>query len=176
MMEHSIWSPRAGRSNKEISEFNNIPMSTVKKHTNTDFIDAGNSPEDCDITRESQKRRSDAHNHDIFARFQELVNTDPSKSMRAMARELEVSATLVCKKIMEDLQYKSYGLRKGQFMSEATKLRRLEKTTKLLSRLKHPPTRRFGLIAAQTATPSTIMSGESLNRMLVKPPTTLRSP
>ena len=31
----------------------------------------------------------DTHNHDIVARVQELVDTDPSKSMRAMARELE---------------------------------------------------------------------------------------
>ena len=55
-------------------------------------------------------------------------------------------------------------------MSESTKLQWLEKTKKLLSCLKHPPTRRFGLLAAQTATPSTIMSGASLNRMLLKPP------
>ena len=100
---------------------------------------------------------------------------DPSKSMRAMAGELEVSATLVCKIGKEDLQYKSYGLRKGQFMSEAMKLRQLEKTKKRLSLLKHPPTRRFGLLAAHTATPSTIMSGASLNGMLTKPSTTLRS-
>ena len=73
--------------------------------------------------------------------MQELVETDPSKSIRVMARELEVSATLVCKIVKEDLRYKSYGLRKGQFMSEAKKLQWLEKTKKLLSRLEHPPTR-----------------------------------
>ena len=105
--------------------------------------------------------------------MQELVDTGPSKSMRAMAHELKVSATLFCKIVQEDLRYKSYGLRKGQNMSEAMKLQQLEKTKKLLSRLMHPPTRRFGLLIAQTATPSTIMSGASLNRMLIKPPTTL---
>ena len=171
-------SPRAGKSNREISEFNNIPMSTVKKHKKdyTDFIDVSNSPEDYDITRKSHKCTSNTHSYSIVARVKELVNTDPWKSMRAMAHELEVSATLFCKIVKEDLRYKSYGLRKGQFMSEVTKLRWLEKTKKLRSRLKHPPTRRFGPLAAQTATPSTIMSGASLNRMLIKPPKTLRSP
>ena len=120
----------AGRSNKEISEFNNIPMSTVKKHKKEymDFIDAGNSPEDYDITRKSHKCHSNAHDHEIVSRVQELVNTNPSKSMRAMACELEVSATLVRKIVNKDLRYKSYSLRKGQFMSKATKLRWSEKT------------------------------------------------
>ena len=88
---------RVGRPNKEISEFKNIPMSRMKKHKkdNTDFINAGNSHEDYDITRKSHKRHTDVHDHDIIARVHELVDTDPSKSIRAMARELEVSATLV---------------------------------------------------------------------------------
>ena len=116
------------------------------------------------------------HDHEIVARVQELVDTDPSKSMRTMAGELEVSAILVCKIFKEDLRYKSYSLRKGQFMSKATKLRQLEKTKKLISCLKHPPTRMFGLLAAQTATPLTILSGASLNWMLIKLPTALRSP
>ena len=163
---------------RSASKFNNIPMSMVKKQKKVymDFIDAGNSPEDYDITRKSHKRHSNTHDHEIVARVQELVNTDPSKSMRAIACELEVSATLVCKIVTEDLRYKSYSLRKCQFMLKATKLRQLEKTKKLLSCLKHPPARRFSLLAAQTANPSTILSGAPLNRMLIKPPTALRSP
>ena len=125
-----VYGVHAGRSNKEISEFNNIPMSKGKKQKKdyTDFIDEGDSPEDYDIPRKSHKPRSDAHDQDIVARVQELVDTDPSKSMRAMARKLEVSANLVHKIIKKDLQYKYYGLRKGQFTTEATKLQQLEKT------------------------------------------------
>ena len=69
-------------------------MSRVKKHKKdyTDFINTGNSSEDYDITRKSHKGCSDAHDDNIVARVQELVDTDPSKSMRAMARELEDSA------------------------------------------------------------------------------------
>ena len=47
-----------------------------------DFIDAGKIPEDYVITRKNHKRCCNAHNHDIVARVQELVDTDPSKSMR----------------------------------------------------------------------------------------------
>ena len=99
LRSNSISKVRARRSNKEISKFNNIPMSTVKKHKKdyTDFIDTGNSPEDYDITSKSHKRCSNAQGYDIVARVQELVDTDPSKSMRAMTHELEVSTTLVCK-------------------------------------------------------------------------------
>ena len=95
----------AGKTNKEISDFNNIPMSVVKKHMKdyNDFINVGNSPEAYDITRMIHKCRRDSYYHDIVARVQELVNTDPSKSMRAMACELEVSATMVCKIVKKDL-------------------------------------------------------------------------
>ena len=98
-------------------------MEKKKKKDYMDFIDAGNSPEDYDINRKSHKRHSNAHDHEIVALVQELVDMDASKSMRAMAHELEVSATLALKIVKEDLRYKSFGLRKGQFMLEATKLR-----------------------------------------------------
>ena len=71
----------------------------MKKHKKdyTDFINVGNIPEDDDITRKIHKHCSDAQDHGIIARVQELVNIDPSKSMRAMAHGLEVSTTLVRK-------------------------------------------------------------------------------
>ena len=97
-----------GRTNKEISEFNKIPMSMVKKDF-TNFIDLGKCLEDYDITRKNYKRYSNTHDHDIVARVQKLVNTDPLKSMRAMAPELELSATLViyCYRLTFSLHYTS---------------------------------------------------------------------
>ena len=90
-----------------------------------------------------------------------------------MAHELEVFEILVCKIVKEEFQYKSYGLRKGQFMLKTTKLHQLEKANKLL---KHPLTRRFSPLAVQTATPSHIITGALMKGMLIKPPTTIRSP
>ncbi len=40
--------------------------------------------------------------------------------------------------VQEDICYKSYAMRKGQFMSEVTKTRQAEKARKLLARLKDP--------------------------------------
>ena len=64
---------RVGRSNKEISKFNNFPMSTVKKHKKDvmDFIDTGNSPEDYDITRKPHKCHSNTHDPEIVGIVQE---------------------------------------------------------------------------------------------------------
>ena len=69
----------AGKTNKGISDFNNIPMRRVKKHKKdyNHFIKEGNSPEAYDIPRKIHKRCSDLHNHDVVARVQELVDTDP---------------------------------------------------------------------------------------------------
>ncbi len=40
--------------------------------------------------------------------------------------------------VSEDLRYKWYAMRRGQFMSEVTKTRRPEKTNKLIARIKYP--------------------------------------
>ena len=59
----------AGKMNREISDFNNIPMSTVKKHKKdyNNFINMGNSPETYDLTRKIHKCYSAPQDHDIIA-------------------------------------------------------------------------------------------------------------
>ncbi len=42
------------------------------------------------------------------------------------------------KKMMQDIRYESYALRSGQFLSQATKERRLEKAKLMLNKLKNP--------------------------------------
>ena len=56
-----------------------IPVSMVKKQKKDYiyFIHAGNSPDTYDIPRKIHKRCSDPNNHDVVARVQELVDTDP---------------------------------------------------------------------------------------------------
>jgi DNA-binding Lrp family transcriptional regulator len=109
----------------------------VKKRYDA-FIAAGGLPEDFSSARKSHKRRSEALDDDIVATLQNLVDEDPGRSMRSLARELGISEKTVRKKMTEDIRYKSYALRKGQFMSEGTKERRLEKAKMLLNRLKKP--------------------------------------
>ena len=132
---------RAGRTNKEIADFNNISVSTVKRLAKEyhKFIEQGGQDEEFDIKRKQHRRRSDAHSREIVEQVQEAINNDPGRSMRALGEELGVSEWLIRKIVKEDLRYKSYSLRRGQFMSAATKKTRYEKAAALLNRLKHPP-------------------------------------
>ncbi len=132
---------RAERTSREIADFNNISYNTVKHIAReyNNFIEEGGQDEKFDIKRKPHHRRSDAHSMEIVDRVQEAINTDPGRSMRRMAEELEVSEWLVRKIVKEDIRYKSYSLRKGQFMSAATKKTRYEKASALLNRIKHPP-------------------------------------
>jgi hypothetical protein len=51
---------------------------------------------------------------------QYYVDQDPGRSMRPLARKLEISEFVIRKKMMQDICYKSYSLRSGQFLSQAT--------------------------------------------------------
>jgi hypothetical protein len=66
------------------------------------------------------------------------VDADPGRSMRSIATEMSVSERTVRRIIQKDIRYKSYAMRRGQFMSEATKIWRAEKAKKLLAKIKHP--------------------------------------
>ena len=138
-------------------------MSTVKKHKKeyNNVINMGNSP---------AAMTSPGRFTNVAVTFRTMILSQGCRSLLTqtpqIAPELEASATLVRIIVKEDLQYKSYGIRKGQFMSEAT----VGEGTKAPEPPKAIGKRRFGLLAAQTAIPSTIMSGASLKGMLIKPP------
>jgi hypothetical protein len=130
----------AGRMVSEIVNFHNLNKSTVKhvKCRYDAFIAGGGLPEDFEMTRKDHKRRSDTLDDAIIADIQELVDQDPGRSMRSMARELGLANSIVQKKMSLEIHSKSYALRKGQFMNAATKERRLAKAKLLLNRLKVP--------------------------------------
>ena len=54
------------------------------------FLEDGGREEDYDVTRAKGKRRSDAHGVDIVDDIQALIDEDPGRSMRGIARELTV--------------------------------------------------------------------------------------
>ncbi len=131
---------RAGRTVKEIKDFSNIKKSTVYdvKKKYDEFIASGGSPDSFEFARKIHKRRSGYKGTALAEDLWELVSMDPSRSMRSMPQEMNISRTTVCKMVSEDLRYRSYAMRKGQFMSESMKTRHLEKAKKLLARMKHP--------------------------------------
>ena len=58
---------------------------------------------------------------DFVARVQAIIDDDPGKSMRAIARVLKVGDTTVRRCVSQDIRYKSYAMRTGQLLTEAAK-------------------------------------------------------
>ena len=84
---------RAGRTNREISDFNNIPCNTVKGFAREYhcFLEEGGEDGDFDIKRKQHCRRSDAYGPEIVAQIQALINDNPGHSMRKIAVDLNRS-------------------------------------------------------------------------------------
>ena len=57
-----------------------------------------------------------------------------------MAKDFKVSKCTIRRVVHEDVRYKSYVMRSGQFISEKTKENRLIRAKRLLSKLKHQET------------------------------------
>ena len=51
-----------------------------------------------------------------------IIEEDPSKSIRAISRDLQVSECTIRRIVHEDIWYKSYVMHSGQFMSAQTLL------------------------------------------------------
>lgn len=66
-----------------------------------------------------------------------MIVEDPSKSIRSMARESRVDEKTVQNFFHEHSRYKSYALKRLQFMNEVTMERRTDKAAKLLCKLKN---------------------------------------
>ena len=62
-----------------------------------------------------------SENDGFIAKVQTIVDDDPSKSIRAITRDLQVHCKTVWRCIHEDLRYSSYVMRRGQFMAQQTK-------------------------------------------------------
>jgi hypothetical protein len=114
-----ISSLRTGRSVKEIVKFHNLKRTTVWdiKHRYDTFIAAGGLTEDFSSERKAHSRRSDAVDISIITSLQDLINQDPGRSMRLLARELGISKASVRKIMVQDILYKFYAFRHGQFMN-----------------------------------------------------------
>jgi hypothetical protein len=58
--------------------------------------------------------------------------------MRLIATKMGVLVRTMRRVMQEDISYKSYTLGHGPFLSEATKIRQVEKAEKLLAKIKQP--------------------------------------
>ena len=127
----------AGHENNKIAELLNVTRQFVWT-VRQDLI-ASNYDFEAVAERKDHNRRSDTiRDREFIMQVQEMVNNDPSKSMRAMARDLDVSEHCIRSCLMEDIRYKSYRMRKGQLLTDKMKENRLKKSTRLLNKLKKP--------------------------------------
>ena len=76
--------------------------------------------------------------HHFVQQVQGIIDEDPSKSIKAISRDLQVSECTIRRIVHEDIWYKSYVMRKGQFMSAQTREQRFVRAQRLLNKLKHP--------------------------------------
>jgi hypothetical protein len=78
-------------------------------------------PEDFSSERKHHRSRSYTLVVNMVDYLQDLVNQDPGRSMRFLARELDISKKSVRNRMQQDICYKLYAMRRGQFMNQATK-------------------------------------------------------
>ncbi|UYV75727.1 hypothetical protein LAZ67_13001155, partial [Cordylochernes scorpioides] len=133
---------RAGRSPKEIVDFLKLPKTTIYR-VKKQFDEADSNKEGI-ATRKKHSRRSDRVRGEEFVKnVKEKIDGNPGKSMRAIAKEMDVGSITIVRTIHEDLGLKSYALRKGQLLTENMKNNRKGKTAALLNNLKHDS---FGML------------------------------
>lgn len=92
----------------------------------------------CCKTQKTRNVRTLLEIHNLSNKCKRSSRDSPSKSMRAIARDLNVSKGLIRRVIHEVLRYKSYVMRRGQFISAQTRNHRLIRGKRLLNKLKHP--------------------------------------
>ena len=88
--------------------------------------------------RKTHKKRSGAIRTPKFvADVVEIVKENPSKSMRKIAKEMGTSRRTIGRTVKEDLNFKSYKLRRRQLLTDVQKERRKLKASALIDDLKH---------------------------------------
>ncbi|UYV65933.1 hypothetical protein LAZ67_3005915 [Cordylochernes scorpioides] len=133
---------RAGKSPKEIVDFLKLPKTTIYR-VKKQFDEADSNKERI-ATRKKHSRRSDRVRGEEFVKnVKEKIGGNPGKSMRAIAKEMDVGSMTIVRTIHEDLGLKSYALRKGQLLTENMKNNRKGKAAALLNNLKHDS---FGML------------------------------
>ena len=90
--------------------------------------------------RKVHNRRKDAkdkQDRNFVRKLQRKINKDPGRPIRRLAADLGVDEKTIRNYLKLHIRYKSYKMRKGQFMSDSTKATRFEKAKKLLNKIKN---------------------------------------
>ena len=114
----------AHHGDSEIASFLNVARSfvfKVRRELETSGGDIAHVAK-----RKKHSPRSDViRTTEFIQQVHEVVDEDPSKSMRAIAQQLDVAERTIRRVVKESLRYRSYVMRRGQFMSDMTKKNRV---------------------------------------------------
>ena len=127
----------AKHTDLEISNFLNVARSFVYKVRMELEINDGNvSPV---AKRKKHFQRSDAiRTPEFIQNVQKIIDEDPGRSMRSIAKGLKVSEWTIRTVVHQDIRYKSYVMRKCQFVSAKTQENRHMRSKRLLNKVKNP--------------------------------------
>ena len=83
---------RAGRGNKEISDFNAIPLKTVKsfKKVWNSYLANNGDPDKFDVKRKTHKRPSDGYQQDKVDLIKGRIYGHPDCCIRTVASEMNI--------------------------------------------------------------------------------------
>ena len=132
-----LFAIRAGNDNATIAKFFDLTTTWVWKVRNQ-LVKSGGDYKAV-AKRSDHQRKSDCLRTAKFInRVKNAIDKDPGTSMRATAKDMRTSETLIRRCVSEDLRYKSYKMKKGQLLTAKAKEKRLKHCQKLLNKLKHP--------------------------------------
>ena len=107
---------QAGSSHTKISECLDVNLRT--EQSSRKELDESNGNDEGMAARKPYSDRPDKKRIPEFVgEIQAMINNNPSKSVRSIARDMEVSEFLIALVINESIRYFSYNMRKGQGMS-----------------------------------------------------------
>ncbi|XP_014473452.1 PREDICTED: uncharacterized protein LOC106743775 [Dinoponera quadriceps] len=113
----------ANHSDLEISLFLKVARSFVIKVRRELEASDGNV-ESIAKSKKHEARSDKVRTSQFVQKVQGIIDEGPSKSIRAISKDLHVSVCTIRRIINEDIRYKSYAMRRGQFMSAQTREQR----------------------------------------------------
>ena len=130
---------KAERSDLEIARFLKVARSFV--HKVRQDLQSDNGTVSKTAKRKENSTRFDKIRTDDFVKeIKQTVDANPRNSMRSLAKHYKVSEGTIRNVVHENMGYKSYALKKGQFLSQKMKENRLLKSKLLLNKFKDPAT------------------------------------
>ena len=127
----------ANHTDTGIANFLNVSRFFVNKVRRE--LECSNGDSSFVSERKKHSRRSDTvRSCEFVEELEEIIDADPTKSMREIARKINVSESTIRRAVHDDLRYKSYVMRRDQFLFAKNRENRVIRSKRLLNKLKHP--------------------------------------